>query len=64
MTTFTADRVFEGASNSTSSGEKLSMDESSLHNGPVARLLARVSRWSDLYASYQMESGAWRKMAV
>lgn len=35
-----------------------------LHRGPVARLLARVSRMSGEYADYQMEAGVWRKLAI
>ena len=32
--------------------------------GRMARLLARVSRWSDQYAEYEMERGVWRKLAL
>ena len=34
------------------------------HTGPVARLLAKVSKLSDEYADYQMETGTWRKIAI
>ncbi len=34
------------------------------HSGPVARLLARVSKLSDTYAAYEMENGVWRKLAL
>ena len=34
------------------------------HAGPVARLLARVSKWNSEYAEFQMESGIWRKLAL
>ena len=35
-----------------------------LPGGAVARLLARVSRWSGEYADYQMEAGVWRKLSL
>ena len=38
--------------------------DSKAHTGPVARLLARVSKWSGDYAEYQMEAGTWRKLAI
>ena len=34
------------------------------HTGPIARLLAEVSKMSDEYAKYQMETGVWRKLAL
>ena len=34
------------------------------HTGPVARLPAKVSKLSDEYADYQMETGTWRKIAI
>jgi len=38
--------------------------DAKLHTGPVARLLAKVSKLSNDYADYQMESCAWRKMSI
>lgn len=38
--------------------------DSKAHTGPVARLLARVSKWSGEYADYQMETCTWRKIAI
>ena len=38
--------------------------DSKLHTGPVARLLAQVSKLSGDYAEYQMEQGVWRKLAL
>lgn len=35
-----------------------------LAGGAVARLLARVSRWTGEYADYQMEAGVWRKLSL
>ncbi len=35
-----------------------------LPGGAVARLLARVSRWTGEYADYQMEAGVWRKLSI
>ncbi len=35
-----------------------------VHNGPVARLLAKVNKWNEEYADYQMEAGIWRKLAL
>lgn len=35
-----------------------------LPGGAVARLLARVSRWTGEYADYQMEAGVWRKLSL
>ena len=34
------------------------------HPGPVARLLAKVSKLNGEYADYQMEAGIWRKLAL
>ena len=38
--------------------------DSKAHASPVARLLARVSKWSGDYAEYQMEAGVWRKISI
>ena len=35
-----------------------------VHNGPVARLLTKVSKWHGEYIDYQMESGVWRKLSL
>ena len=38
--------------------------DTKVHTGPVARLLAHVSKWSSEYADYQMETCVWRKIAI
>ena len=38
--------------------------DSQPHTGPIARLLAKVSRLNSDYANYQMETGIWRKLAL
>ena len=35
-----------------------------VQGGPVARLLAKVSRLNSEYTEYQMEAGIWRKLAL
>ena len=39
-------------------------DAVNLHTGPVARLLAQVSKSVGVYAHYRMERGVWRKLAL
>lgn len=61
MATFTLDKVsLDTATVATTAAPQ----DAKAHNGPVARLLARVSKWSDDYADYQMETGTWRKLAI
>ena len=61
MATLTPDKV----SVDTASADFPSAPQySKAHVGPVARLLARVSKWSGDYADYQMERGVWRKIAI
>ncbi|MYC37852.1 MAG: hypothetical protein F4X66_13215 [Chloroflexi bacterium] len=61
MATFTPDKVsLDTATVATPAAPQ----DAKAHNGPVARLLARVSKWSDDYADYQMETGTWRKIAI
>ena len=61
MATFTPDKISQdSAITEVPSAER----ETKLHSGPVARLLARVSKWSGDYADYQMENGVWRKLAI
>ena len=61
MATMTNDKISQdtNATNIPVQGQ-----DAKLHNGPVARLLARVSKWSSEYAEYQMENGVWRKIAI
>ena len=70
MTAMTADQVIPEANDpeanapqSNAVAERPAAAER-LHRGPVARLLARVSRMSGEYADYQMETGVWRKLAI
>ena len=51
MATLTPDKVSSDAMN-------VAPQDAKAHTGPVARLLARVSKWSGNYADYQMETGA------
>lgn len=72
MTAMITDQVIPEASNAAdtaadAAGGRPAEAESEsgrLHRGPVARLLARVSRMSGEYADYQMEAGVWRKLAI
>ena len=59
MATFTPDKVSLDTTVTPAAPQ-----DSKAHIGPVARLLARVSKWSDEYADYQMETGTWRKIAI
>ena len=59
MATFTPDKVSLDTTVTPTAPQ-----DSKAHTGPVARLLARVSKWSDDYADYQMETGTWRKLAI
>jgi hypothetical protein len=61
MATFTPDKVSLDTTLGTASAAP---QEAKAHNGPVARLLARVSKWSGDYADYQMATGAWRKISI
>ena len=61
MATFTPDKVsLDTATTVTSAAPQ----DAKAHTGPVARLLAKVSKLSDEYAEYQMETGTWRKLAI
>ena len=61
MATFTPDKVIKD----TNTAEIPAAErDTKLHTGPVARLLAQVSKWSSDYADYQMENGVWRKLAI
>lgn len=70
MTTMITDEVIPEASNAAAdagadaAGGRPAAADGRLHRGPVARLLARVSRMSGEYADYQMEAGVWRKLAI
>ena len=57
MATLTPDKVSQDTATAAPQDAKA-------HTGPVARLLARVSKWSGDYADYQMETGVWRKIAI
>ena len=59
MATLTPDKVSPDTVNVPTAPQ-----DAKAHTGPVARLLARVSKWSGDYADYQMETGAWRKIAI
>ncbi len=61
MATLTPDKI---SRNCGAPESPAAQQDSKLHAGPVARLLARVSRWSSEYADYQMENGSWRKLAI
>ncbi len=60
MATFTPDKV----SPDTTTVTPAAPQDAKAHTGPVARLLAKVSKLSDEYADYQMETGTWRKLAI
>ena len=60
MATFTPDKV----SLDTATVTPAAPQDSKAHSGPVARLLARVSKGLGDYAEYQMERGVWRKIAI
>ena len=64
MTMFATGGDSENTSACTISDEGVGQPDTRLHTGPVARLLARFSKWSEDYADYQMESGTWRKLAL
>ena len=59
MATFTRDKVSLDTTVTPAAPQ-----DAKAHTGPFARLLARVSKWSDNYAEYQMERGVWRKIAI
>ncbi len=61
MVTFTPNKVPEGTNTPEAPAAER---DTKLHTGPVARLLAQVSKWSGEYADYQMENGVWRKLAI
>ena len=61
MATLTPEKIFQ---DTPTHEAPAGAPEPGLHAGPVARLLARVSRWSDEYADYQMDRGSWRKLAI
>ena len=61
MATFTPDKVsLDTATTVTPAAPQ----DAKAHSGPVARLLARVSKGLGDYAEYQMEAGVWRKIAI
>ena len=70
MTTMITDEVIQEANDAADAaadaagGRPAASEAGRLHRGPVARLLARVSRMSGEYADYQMEAGVWRKLAI
>ena len=59
MATLTPDKVSPDTVNVATAPQ-----DAKAHTGPVARLLAKVSKLSDEYADYQMETGTWRKIAI
>ena len=59
MATFTPDKVSLDTNVTPATPQ-----DAKAHTGPVARLLAKVSKLSDEYADYQMETGTWRKLAI
>ena len=59
MATLTPDKVSPDTINVPTAPQ-----DAKAHTGPVARLLAKVSKLSDEYADYQMETGTWRKIAI
>ena len=59
MATFTPDKV-----SLDTTATPAAPQDAKAHNGPVARLLARVSKGLGDYADYQMERGVWRKIAI
>ena len=61
MSTFTPDKVSLDATIAKAPAVER---DTKLHTGPVARLLAQVSKWSGDYTDYQMEEGVWRKLAL
>ncbi len=61
MATLTPDKV---SLDTASTDSQAAPPDSKAPAGPVARLLARVSKWSGDYADYQMETGVWRKLAI
>ena len=61
MATFTLDKVSRNANAAEFSAAE---QDPKLHTGPVARLLAYVTRWSSDYAHYQMDSGNWRNLGL
>ncbi len=62
MATFTPDKVFPDTT--AAAVFPAAPQDFKAHTGLVARLLARVSKWSGDYADYQMESCVWRKLAI
>ena len=64
MSSLTGDRDSENATACSIAAEGVGKQDSRLHTGPGARLLARVSKWSDEYTNYQMDSCTWRKLSL
>ena len=58
-----AENTIEGNS-LTVSGERTPAKETGLHTGPVARLLAIVSRAANEYADYKMDECTLRKISI
>ena len=61
MATFTLDKVSPEFNAAESPAEP---QAAKLHAGPVARLMAQVSKMAGDYADYEMENGVWRKLAI
>ncbi len=61
MATFTPDKVSQ---DTATTKFPAAPQDSEAHTGPVARLLARVSKGLGDYADYQMETCTWRKLAI
>ena len=38
--------------------------DAKVHTGPVARLLAKVSRMGDVHAKYKLDKCTWRELAL
>ncbi len=64
MTTFTPDKVSPDKVSLAAAEVRPAAPAAKPHTGPVARLLAQVSKLSSGYADYQMEQGVWRKLAL
>ncbi len=61
MATLTPERVSPDANSAEAPAP---VQDSKLHTGPVARLLAKMSRCSNDYPHHQMDSGNWRNIAL
>ena len=57
------DTIEKTSTNPAATADQLEAKEHRLHRGPIARLLASVSRLTEEYAEYKLSRCEWRQIS-